>query len=110
MLRKPLDIVSLVSKAVVLKWARRCTRVTLDDMGFLVDLVVLPILDFNVILDMDWLSTHRVHTNCFAKMVTFQAPERRSITIVTQRGNALTWSFLAHIEGTKMSRSPGECW
>ena len=38
----------------------------------LADLVVLDFHDFDVILGMDWLSTHHGHVACFEKMVNFQ--------------------------------------
>ena len=36
-----------------------------------IDLVVLDLEDFNIILGMDWLSTHHACIVCFHKIVTF---------------------------------------
>ena len=49
--------------------------VNLDDLEFSVDLIVLQMLEFDVILGMDWLSSHHVSLDCFAKTVclTWQA-------------------------------------
>ena len=38
------------------------------------NLIPLEIWDFNVILGMDWLSTHRALVDCFTKKVVFRNP------------------------------------
>ena len=38
------------------------------------NLIPLEIYDFNVILGMDWLSTHRALVDYFTKKVVFQKP------------------------------------
>lgn len=45
-----------MSKVKFLKWAYRRIQITLDDVEILVDLVILPILDFDNILGMDCVS------------------------------------------------------
>ena len=42
----------------------------IEDEILLVDLVELKILEFDVILGIDWLSTHHVVLDCFNKVVT----------------------------------------
>ena len=37
-----------------------------------VDLLPLEMYDFDVILEMDWLSKHNVVIDCFSKIVTFK--------------------------------------
>ena len=37
-----------------------------------VNLIPLEMYDFDIILGMDWLSTHRVLVDCFTKKVVFQ--------------------------------------
>ena len=39
------------------------------------NLIPLEIYDFDVILGMDWLSTHRVSMDCFTKKVVFKKPK-----------------------------------
>lgn len=97
MLRKYIEIVSPESKVAVLKLPCRYLQVTLDDVEFMVDLVLLPKLDFDIILGIDWLSTHRICIECHAKMVTFQVLGQGNITITTQRGNIFLDFFLTHI-------------
>ena len=38
------------------------------------NLIPLEIGDFDVILDMDWLSNHRASMNCFTKRIRFEKP------------------------------------
>ena len=42
----------------------------IEDEILLVDLVELEILEFDVILGMDWLSVHHAFLDCFNKVVT----------------------------------------
>ena len=45
-------------------------EVCIEDEILLVDLVELEILEFDVILGMDWLSAHHAVLDCFNKVVT----------------------------------------
>ena len=76
---------------------RRCT-VTLDEFQFCVDLIVLPMSEFDVILGMDWLSSYHVSLDCFAKTVCLRMHGRPDIVVATSQGNPLAEAFLAHIE------------
>ncbi|XP_020236969.1 uncharacterized protein LOC109816383 [Cajanus cajan] len=44
---------------------------TVSDKQFLVDLICLPLSQLDVILGMDWLSSHHVLLNCFEKSISF---------------------------------------
>ena len=41
------------------------------DRYFVLDLIIIVKLSFDVILGMDWLSTYRAYVNCFKRKVTF---------------------------------------
>ena len=43
------------------------------------NLILLEIWDFDVILVMDWLSTHRASVDCFVKKVVFHKPRFREL-------------------------------
>ena len=45
--------------------------VLISDRQFLIDLVVLPLSQIDVILGMDWLSSNHVLLNCFEKSIVF---------------------------------------
>ena len=40
-----------------------------------VNLIPLEMVDFDVILGMDWLSKHKALMNCFTKKIRFEKPE-----------------------------------
>uniref|UniRef100_A0A151UFW2 CCHC-type domain-containing protein n=1 Tax=Cajanus cajan TaxID=3821 RepID=A0A151UFW2_CAJCA len=44
---------------------------TVSDKQFLVDLICLPLSQLDVILGMDWLSSHHVLLNCYEKSISF---------------------------------------
>lgn len=46
-------------------------QINLDDKEFFVDPVILPIHNFDVILEMDWLSTFKVQIDFFTKTMMF---------------------------------------
>ena len=45
----------------------------------MVDLVELEILEFDIILGMDWLSAHHAIMNCFNKVVTLSILDKSVI-------------------------------
>ncbi|KAJ0049074.1 hypothetical protein Pint_15836 [Pistacia integerrima] len=49
------------------------------------DLILLNIHDFDVILGMDWLATHRATVDCFRKEVTFRKPEIPKLVFCRER-------------------------
>ncbi|CAB4316862.1 unnamed protein product [Prunus armeniaca] len=53
------------------------------------DLVIMYMYDFDVILVMDWLSTHHVMVKCFEKEVVFQPPNEAEFCFVGARVQSL---------------------
>ena len=49
-------------------------EVCIEEEILLIDLVELEILEFDVILGMDWLSAHHAVLDCFNKVVTLSIP------------------------------------
>ena len=60
---------SLFSDRVV-----RDSKVLIEGQEFPADLIALDIRDFDVVLDMDWLSRHRATLDCYKKEVKFHRP------------------------------------
>ena len=56
------------------------SKVMIRGWEFLVDLILLYILDFDVILGKDWLSRHHATIDCYRKEVRFCIP--REIKVV----------------------------
>ncbi|XP_050908923.1 uncharacterized protein LOC127122666 [Lathyrus oleraceus] len=57
--------------------------IILGNRRLLVDLVVLPLQDLNVILGMDWLSTNDVNLGCKKKILTFGEDNGEVIKVET---------------------------
>ena len=64
----------LVSNRVV-----RDSRVLIGGQEFPADLVALDMRDFDVILDMDWLSRHRATLDCYKKEVKLHRPRKLEV-------------------------------
>lgn len=62
------------------------------DIEFVTNLVVVPMLDFDVIFVMDWISIHGVINDYFTKIVLFQVTRQGSIIVVPHGGNTFAKS------------------
>ena len=54
------------------------------------DLIELSFKEFNVILEMDWLSRHQVVVECRMKQVTLRTPNGEELTFIGERPNNLS--------------------
>ena len=59
--------------------------VRIDTGEFPVDLIVLPLLDLDIILGMDWLTRHRAVVNCYTKEVIFELPGQSPVVFCGDR-------------------------
>ena len=57
----------------------RDSRVLIGGQEFPADLVALDMRDFDVVLDMDWLSHHRATLDCYKKEVKFHRPGKLEV-------------------------------
>lgn len=55
------------------KYIQLCP-VMLGNWMFLANLVLLPLKEFDVVLEMDWHIEHHATLNCEQRMLTFNAP------------------------------------
>jgi hypothetical protein len=46
------------------------------------DLLLLELYDFDVILEINWLSMHKAQMDCFTKTTTLQGPRDRKIMFI----------------------------
>ena len=69
-LDSPLTVLTPVGEVYLINRFLSGCEVCIKDEIFLVDLVELEILEFDVILGMDWLSAHHAVLDCFNKVVT----------------------------------------
>ena len=56
--------------------------ILVDGRELYVDLIVLDMVDYEVILGMDWLSKYHVSIDCMKKIVTFKPPEEEEFLFI----------------------------
>ena len=94
----PLSVVTPLGDFSILGFVYRGCVICLDDVQFMVDLIVLFMSEFDMILGMNWLSSYHVKIDCFAKTICLRVPGRADLVVATSRGNPLAEAFLVHIE------------
>ena len=70
---------------------------------------LLEMLDFDVILGMDWLSTHRALVDCYAKTVEFSIPGQESLRFVGEKRNS-TFALISCVQATSLIEHGCECY
>ncbi|KAM2442197.1 hypothetical protein PS1_023336 [Malus domestica] len=63
-------------------WKYQGCPILVEDVVMSANLVALDIIDFDVILGMDWLHYNRARLDCYEKVVTFHRPSMPTITFV----------------------------
>ena len=101
-LANPLAVATPFGDSSLLEYVCKDCVVTLDDLQFRVDLIVLVMTEFDVILGMDWLSSYHVSIDCLAKTVTLRLPGQHDNVVATAQGNPLAEAFLAFIEEAEL--------
>ena len=79
-LKSPLTVLTPVGEVYLINRFLSGCEVHIGDEIFLVDLVELEILEFDVILGMDWLSAHHAVLDCFNKVVTLSIPGKPKVS------------------------------
>ena len=54
---------------MIVNWECKVCMIEIGGIQLRVDLVVMPLQDFDLILRMDWLTEQRVVMNCFTREV-----------------------------------------
>ncbi|KAH0671324.1 hypothetical protein KY285_024119 [Solanum tuberosum] len=70
----PLRVSTPVGESLVVDQVFRSCLVTIQGHDTRADLILLDMVDFDVILGMDWLSPYRAVLDCFSKTVTLAIP------------------------------------
>ena len=76
-------------------------RVIIGGQEFMSDLILLDIHDFDVILDIDWISRHHATVNCYRKGVRFCRPGETKVVFGGLR-KILPSSTMTAIRASKM--------
>ncbi|XP_015078162.1 uncharacterized protein LOC107021966 [Solanum pennellii] len=73
-LAEPVHVLTPVGEFLVVDQVLRSCLVTIQGYDTRADLIMLDMIDFDVILGMDWLSPYHVVLDCYAKTVTLSMP------------------------------------
>ena len=76
----------------------RDSRVLIGGQEFPADLVALYMRDFDVVLDMDWLSRHRATLGCYKKEAKLHRPEKFEVKFWGIR-RELSYSMISAMAG-----------
>ncbi|XP_065854728.1 uncharacterized protein [Euphorbia lathyris] len=74
MLDCPLSVATPIGDVLDINLAFKNCLVKVGERELLADLVLLEMLDFDVLLGMDWLASYHPSLNCYSKLVTFKIP------------------------------------
>jgi hypothetical protein len=83
-------------------------EIDIRDKIFMGDLNVLDIVDFDVILEMDWLGKHRASVNCWGKKIMFDLDEK--VGLVFQGEKIGSPSIILSAILRKMARKRVQCY
>ncbi|XP_050222497.1 uncharacterized protein LOC126672585 [Mercurialis annua] len=100
-LQNPLLVATPVGESIDVTIVYPSCPVLIGEHESLADLLLLNVLEFDVILGMDWLSRHYANVDCREKIVTFHAPGTELISI---RGEKLETpkSLVSALKARKM--------
>ncbi|KAK8534683.1 hypothetical protein V6N12_057327 [Hibiscus sabdariffa] len=88
--KNALTVMSPVGQSMLVdKVFRRCPLMVQDEI-FPVDLMELPLEEFDLILGMEWLTEHRVNLDCESKIATLKTHEGQTVVMIGERRGYLT--------------------
>ena len=70
----PLIVTTPMGDCLLAKTVYRSCEILIENHSLLADLVELNMIDFDVILGMDWLSYNHANVDCYNKVVKFEIP------------------------------------
>ncbi|GAV84511.1 RVP_2 domain-containing protein [Cephalotus follicularis] len=77
----------------------RGCEISMAGVPVYVDLIVLPIHDFDVILGMDWLSAYHAYMDCYTKTVDFCLPD--GTTVQFKGNNGFSTPIISFIRASR---------
>ncbi|WVZ63928.1 hypothetical protein U9M48_013519, partial [Paspalum notatum var. saurae] len=81
-----------------------CT-ISIDGDNFVANLMVIPLLAFDVILGMDWLHCYRVVISCFWKTVSLEAPSGQTLTFQASAPSCSLFVMASLFPGRRPAKS-----
>jgi len=75
LLKSSISVSTPLDELILVKYVYLDCEIEIGDKIFMGDLNVLDMVDFDVILGMDWLAKHRASVNCWGKKIMFDLDE-----------------------------------
>ncbi|XP_070040803.1 uncharacterized protein [Nicotiana tomentosiformis] len=100
---KHFEVSTPVGDLVIIRRVYRDCTVVVHSRSTVADLIELDMVEFDVILGMDWLASYYANVDCRSKMVGFQFPGE---PVLERKGNttSLRGRFISYLKGGKMIR------
>ncbi|KAH0641960.1 hypothetical protein KY290_033563 [Solanum tuberosum] len=101
LLVKPLEVSTPIGESIIARRVYRNYIVTVCDRDTLADLVELEMVNFDVIMGMDWLASCYATVDCRTKMLHFHFPKE---VVLEWKGNIGTprGKFISYLKAKKM--------
>ncbi|XP_070018211.1 uncharacterized protein [Nicotiana sylvestris] len=81
LLNDPFLVVTPVGESLLAEYAYRACQIRVEGRDTLADLIVLDMIDFDMLMGMDWLSSCYAIVDCHAKIVKFEIPNEPSFIL-----------------------------
>ncbi|XP_070040575.1 uncharacterized protein [Nicotiana tomentosiformis] len=81
LLNDPFLVATLVGESLLAEYVYRACQIRVEGRDTLVDLIVLDMIDFDMLMGMDWLSSCYAIVDCHAKIVKFEIPNKPSFVL-----------------------------
>jgi hypothetical protein len=108
LLRSPISISTPLDELVLVKYVYPDCGIEIGDRIFIRDLNVLDMVDFDVILGMDWLAKHRALVNYWGKKIMFDLDEE--VGLVFQGDKIGSPSIMLSALSRKIARKGVQCY
>ena len=101
LMKSPLIISTPIGESVEVRYMYPACVVEIKERILPADLIELAILDFDVILGMDWLSENHATINCYEKCVVFEYEGGRKSTLQCDR-NEVPVNLISLMKASKL--------
>ena len=108
LLKSSISVSTSLDELILVKYVYLDCEIEIGDKIFMGDLNVLDMVDFDVILGMDWLAKHRASVNCWGKKIMFDLDEE--VGLVFQGDKIGSPSIMLLAISRKMARKGVQCY
>ena len=103
LLDRPFYVATPVGESLIVKYVHKSCEISVADRKTVANLIVLDLLEFDVILGMDWLAAYHATLDCHLKMVKFDPPGEPSFLVQGDRSVA-PYNLISALGARKLLR------